>query len=499
MTRHYLDILADVIRENWDKPALTDYATLDGGVGNSYTYGQMYERILALCDRFRQLGLNPGDHIAICGENSTNWAIAYLAVAAYRGVSVAILHSLPYEDIVSLVKFSDAKLLLIDRNILQEIAADLCEDVVGTCPLEELPLPTKCQQGEVSFSNLGLDLTASIFYTSGSTGVPKGVMLSTWAITKGTMDAIAILPDCYGLQSVCLLPLAHMTSLLACLLAQLLHAHHIFFVTDYSLGMIPEIMGNTHSYTMVTVPLFVEKLCEKYAGSLKQILGSDFLQFVLTGAMFNPMVEDFLFQEGIPTVLAYGSTESMVISGIRWEQFKIHTSGTLTKNRVVKFAPNGEILTRGKDVMLGYYKNPEATAEKFDNEGWFHTGDRGHLDEDGYLYVEGRLEQDMIVLPSGENISPAKVEAIINACDGVEESIVIARNGKLLALVVMKDFSRFSERSGFREQSEQEFRNHLLAQINPQLPAYSQLFGIEFLSAPLARTEKKTIKRYLYK
>lgn len=497
MTRHYLDTLADVIRENWDKPALTDYATLDGGPGNSYTYGQMYVQILALCDRFRQLGLKPGDHIAICGVNSANWVISYVAIAAFRGVSVPIMQTMPAKDILAALHFADTKALLADEALLLTLKTAVTN--IAYINLDSLPqVGSVFSKMDVSFETADLDSLATLCFTSGSTGTPKAAMLSYRAISNGAIDGIHILPITHEENYAFILPLAHVFGMITAI-SQLECVNHSFMLDMVAPSEIAEVMQRVNPFVIMTVPMVIEFLYKIHGDQLMRAFGTCARQLIVGGSAMNPILEEKLHQAKIPIVLLYGATEGLEFSGNRWGEYRRKSSGKAVPGMFIRIAPNGEILVRGENVMLGYYKDPDATAAKIDADGWLHTGDRGHLDEDGYLYVEGRLEQDMIVLPSGENISPVKVESIINACDGVEESIVIARNGKLMALVVMHDLPQFSERSGFREHSEQELRNHLLAQINPQLPAYSQLFGLEFLSEPLARTEKKTIKRYLYK
>lgn len=505
MTRHYLDILADVIRENWDKPALTDYATLDNGPGNSYTYGQMYEQILALCDRFRQLGIKPGDHIAICGANSANWIISYLAIAKYMGVSVLIMNTLPPEQICQMISFADTKALLADIDILDELSLEMLEcDVLS---LENFEVKTGYElvkshykELDISFPKFNADSLFEICFTSGSTNTPKGVMLPYRSINNNVKNGIDVLPKEINRTYLAVLPFAHVYGLLGGFLAHSAGGHHVYILSSLAPSVLTEALCRVRPYSFVTVPAIIERMFSSLGNRIVDVLGTSVKEILVGGAAMNPVVEEKLIAMGLPLMIGCGSTETGALqSATWWTDYRVHSCGRILSGNECKIAPNGEILVRGENVMLGYYKDPEATAAKIDKDGWLHTGDRGHLDEHGYLYVEGRLEQDMIVLPSGENISPVKVESIINACDGVEESIVIARDGKLMALVVMEDVSRFPERSGFRELSEQELRNLLLAQINPQLPAYSQLFGIEFLTTPLARTEKKTIKRYLYK
>ena len=208
-------------------------------------------------------------------------------------------------------------------------------------------------------------------------------------------------------------------------------------------------------------------------------------QLLMGCAVLDYDMEHELLLRRIPLIVGYGQTEVGAAISMSFNmRHRVRSSGLLLDNMKLKISERGEILVKGENVMLGYYKDPEATARKIDRDGWLHTGDKGHLDEDGYLYVEGRLDQDMIVLPNGENIHPEDIERKINALPEVKESIVLARDGKLVALVVLSNAVKADQ---------------LINSINPQLPLYSQLSGVEFLSAPLARTGKNSIKRYLYK
>jgi long-chain acyl-CoA synthetase len=215
-------------------------------------------------------------------------------------------------------------------------------------------------------------------------------------------------------------------------------------------------------------------------------------QIYIGGASFDRELEKKLLAANVPISIGYGMTETgPMISYSTCDTYKYGTCGKIVDGMMARIAPNGEILVKGENVMLGYYKNPEATAQKIDADGWLHTGDRGHLDEDGYLYVEGRLEQDMIVLPNGENIHPDNIESKINALPEVAESIVIAREGKLVAIVVVS--------GELSADSRKALRLSILRSVNAQLPMYAQIYDIEWSEEPLARTAKQTIKRYLYK
>ena len=244
------------------------------------------------------------------------------------------------------------------------------------------------------------------------------------------------------------------------------------------------------------VPTLLSQLLLSYGSSddadlkckINHTFGGELEMFCLGGAKVSLDLEKTLTKAGIKYAIGYGTTECAPFISLEMPSYiRLGTVGKVAYTLQACIAPNGEILVKGENVMLGYYKDPEATAAKIDKEGWLHTGDKGHLDEDGYLYVEGRLEQDIIVLPNGENIRPDNIERLIDALPEVKESIVIARDGKLVAIVVSD------------QQSVTSLRREILRTINPQLPLFSQLYDVEITDQPLARTEKQTIKRYLYK
>jgi long-chain acyl-CoA synthetase len=245
-------------------------------------------------------------------------------------------------------------------------------------------------------------------------------------------------------------------------------------------------------FQILLVPVLLGDLTKDKNFELVNSMPS-FLQYALVGgAVVDELQITKLRKAKCPLTVGYGMTETAsIISVVRPNEYREHACGKAVSTLTVRISPAGEILVKGENVMLGYYKDPEATARKIDADGWLHTGDKGHLDEDGYLYVEGRLEQDIIVLPNGENIRPDNIESLINALPEVSESIVLARDGKLVTIVVPNP--------SYMVDNIEEFSRRILYAVNPQLPLYSQLYGLEISKTPLARTEKQTIKRYLYK
>ncbi len=517
MITNYLNILVKTIQENWNQPALTDfYLTGDGTAqdtsrGNHYTYGEMYNEIVRVADYLERLGLQKGDHIAICGANSAHWVIAYLAIAKMQGVSVTIMHSLMPEQIAALVQFSDAKVLFTDEDIWAELQGQSMPQVQTIVSLADwgclqstthrlITDSSPTHYRDVSFPHYESDSLAMICFTSGTEGQPKGVMLSYKNISCnwGALADERLFNKNYSqTNTISALPMAHMYGLLTELLYSLYYGKHLHILSSaIGMSMYSVCCRIIKPSIILLVPNVLEKLINNIRlhpekGTLREyiysLFGENMLSIVVGGAKIAIDLESILINSNLPIIFGYGSTECIRIAESVANTHRIGSAGKISNNIHARIAPNGEILVKGENVMLGYYKNPEATAQKIDADGWLHTGDRGYLDEDGYLYVEGRLEQDMIVLPNGENIHPDNIESKINALPEVAESIVIARGGNLVAIVVPSAVEH------------QDLRRFILRTINPQLPSYSQLYDVECINEPLARTAKQTLKRYLYK
>jgi len=507
MTKNYLDILAETIRNNWDAPALTDfYLTEDGSAqdtsrGNHYTYGEMYAEIVRVADLLTRLGLQKGDHIAICGANSSHWVIAYLAIAKMQGVSVTVMHSLQPDQVAQMVDFSDAKALFADKELWMELKEQSFPQIQSAIALEDWDvlqgkkikisnLKSQISNQDCQFPIVEPDYLAMICFTSGSTGGAKGVMLPYRSLHNNVHQAFLLYPQENNASFLSVLPFFHMAGLIGDMLSQLAFGKNIHILRALqSLENIDNALKIIMPYMFVSVPAIFGA---KNTDILTSLLPRCKLIF-MGGAKLDKCTEQRIMDSTIPLSLIYGQTETGAsISISPYKQHRISSSGKIVEGMTCRIASNGEILVKGENVMLGYYKDPEATAQKIDKDGWLHTGDKGHLDEDGYLYVEGRLEQDMIVLPNGENIRPDNIEALINALHEVSESIVFARDGKLVAIVVAYPQPLPARRGD-------DLRRTILRAVNPQLPLFSQLYDVEITDVPLKRTEKQTIKRYLYR
>ena len=536
MTENYLNILAETIRNNWDQPALTDfYLTEDGTAqdtsrGNHYTYGEMYSELCRVADLLTSLGLKKGDHIAICGANSAHWVIAYLAIAKMQGVSVTIMHTLMPDEIARLVAFSDAKALFTYPDIWTELKSQPMPQVGNVIGLEDWDvlggkkgglnkssLPLR-EELEVGFPSSAPDSLAMICFTSGTSGRAKGVMLPYRSISANVAIKFSDFIKSKGRTSLSWLPMGHIYGLLAEVIQPMCIGIKVaVYINNSTVSHFVHMVQVARPAILMTVPVVLEKIVEgikQYTTELpairKQllnILGNNLDLIGVGGALLSKELEEILYAPIIPLGMSYGMTEcgpriALALS----TELRPHTVGKILPTLTVRISPAGEILVKGENVMLGYYKDPEATARKIDADGWLHTGDKGHLDEDGYLYVEGRLEQDIIVLPNGENIRPDNIESLINALPEVSESIVLARDGHLVAIVVPSSPLALGVKSSARLdvqwtsiEQKKGVRLSILRAVNPALPLFSQLYDVEITDQPLARTEKQTLKRYLYK
>ena len=507
MIRNYLDILAETIRTNWDQPALTDfYLTEDGTAqdtsrGNHYTYGEMYAEICRVAELLTSLGLQKGDHVAICGANSAHWCIAYLAIAKMRGVSVTVMRTLMPDEIARLVNFSDAKALFTDEDIWSELKSQPMPQVESVISLEDWvalggkkgefnksSLPLR-EELEVGFPKSSPDDLAMICFTSGTSGNAKGVLLSYRSISDSLSHTILKTDYLNKIKKrdssfLATMPMAHMFGLIDNILCHLVYGKKVNIAQDnISASRLLSMISLSHPYALAIIPSVFEQLITQIYVNKNIITFSSLAYVLIAGSSVPIEIERKATSLKIPYYVGYGLSEMIYIAINCSKYNKRGSSGKILKNKKIKITELGEILVKGENIMLGYYKDPEATARKIDSDGWLHTGDKGHLDEEGYLYVEGRLEQDMIVLPNGENIHPEDIERKINALPEVKESIVLARDGKLVAIVV----------------ADTDIRRHVLRTINPELPLYSQLYDVEITDVPLQKTEKQTLKRYLYK
>lgn len=546
MTKHYLNHLTEVMSHQWNDPALTDY-----NENHEYTFGELAIEMLRLQILFEQIGIKPGDKIALAGRNCANWAVAYLAIAAYEGVCVSILQDFTAEDITHLLEHSDSELLFVGPYVWKELqhqtmpaklkAALSLEDWRPLYASEttivpdqqtwdaafKAKFPHSIEPEDVYFS-ADPEKLCLINYTSGSTGSPKGVMLNGRSLSNNVEVGMRMLPVDPGQRLVSMLPLAHMFGQICELLYPLSSGTHIFFLTKSPTpSILLKALKDVQPYLVVTVPLVIEKIYKqkldptlskwvirsfwhvpiigdllkgRVKRGLRNAFGGKLRYFICGGAAMNPVVEKCLMDIHFPLSIGYGMTEcGPLIGGNPPKYFKARTGGVPVMNMEVKIdEPNqagiGEILVKGENVMLGYYKNPEATNAAFTEDGWLRTGDLGRLDKKKNIYIKGRCKT-MFLGASGQNIYPEEIEDKLNNQEAVGESLIVEREGKLVALVFPDE--TLTKRMTLEEI--QAIMKANLEKLNSLIPSYSRVANIEVQDKPFEKTPKRSIKRFLYK
>jgi long-chain acyl-CoA synthetase len=534
------DYIRQAIIRNWNQNALTDYQ------GATLQYHDVARKIEKIHIAFQHAGIQKGDKIAICGRNSAHWAVAFLATLTYGAVAVPILHEFNAEQIHNIVNHSGARLLFVGDFIAKEIDADQMPALEGILNLPDFSLmvsrsaqlsyarehlnmlfgekfPRAYTQTDIVFHADQPDELALINYTSGTTGYSKGVMLPYRALWGNIDFCIRRLGDKVKAGSAMLniLPMAHMYGLSIEFLFGFCNGSHLFFLNRLpSPTLIAKAFTEIKPRLVVAVPLIVEKIIrkkvfpvmqtprmkllmampvvrdkvkQKVCEQVYQAFGGQAYEVIVGGAALSKEVEDFLMQIGFPITVGYGATEcAPLISYSDWQAHVAGSCGVAVDGMEVRLR-NGEILTRGRNVMLGYYHNEEATSQALDAEGWYHTGDLGTMDENGNIFIRGRIK-NMLLGANGQNIYPEEIEDQLNSMPMVSECIVVQRDQKLVALVYpdqdeMMNFSA-EDLQGIMEQNRQE--------LNLRLPAYSRLAQIQLHEEEFQKTPKKSIKRYLY-
>ena len=546
MVKHYLNYLTDVMSHQWNDPALTDF-----GENHEYTFAELATEMVKLHVLFEQLGIKRGDKIALAGRNCANWAVAYLAITSYEGVVVSILQDFTADDIAHLLDHSDSDLLFVGPYVWKELqnktlpkrlkAALSLEDWRPLYTAKDASMPSK-EAREAAFQakypkalmpedihfTADPDAVSLINYTSGSTGSPKGVMLNGRSISNNIEVGMKILPVDPGQRIVSMLPLAHMFGQVCELLYPLCCGTHIYFLTKSPTpSILLKALKEVQPYLVVTVPLVIEKIYKKnldptlskwiirmfwhtpiigailksrVKSGLRSAFGGRLRYFICGGAAMNPIVEKCLMDIHFPLSIGYGMTEcGPLIGGNPPKYFKARSGGVPVMNMDVKIDnPNeagiGEILVKGENVMLGYYKNPEATKAVFTEDGWMRTGDLGRLDKKKNIYIKGRCKT-MFLGASGQNIYPEEIEDKLNNQEAVGESLIVERGGKLVALVFPDE--TLTKRMTLDEI--QQLMKENLQKLNSLIPSYSKVSDIEVQEQPFEKTPKKSIKRFLYK
>lgn len=542
-------LITSSITKNWDRMALSDV----GGI--NYQYKDVAELIEKLHLMFESADIKPGDKVAICGKNSSNWAVIFMACLTAGAVAVPILHEFKPDTIHHLINHSDSKLLFVDAAIWENLDEKLLPNLIGAIYISELGMPLSrserltytrnninkvfgkkypysFEQKDIKYYEDESEQIALINYTSGSTGMSKGVMLpyrSIWSNVRFTLDNLKFFKPGDGIVNM--LPLAHLYGMVIEMLHPFCRGCHCYFLTKLpSPKVILNAFAEVKPKLIITVPLILEKiirnkvfplldkplmkimlkvpylddvLFNKIKVNLLQAFGGNLEEIIIGGAPLNAEIEAFLYKIDFPLTVGYGMTEcGPLISYICSKQSKPHTVGkAVDRMEVMIDSPDprivpGDILVKGTNVMLGYYKNDKATKEVFPNEtGWMNTGDRGLIDEDGYITICGR-SKTMILGPSGQNIYPEEIEQKLNNLPYVNESLIIEDGGALIALVY-PDFDAARSQNIDREALELIMQQNLET-LNTEVPPYSKVKRIKIMEEEFEKTPKRSIKRFLY-
>ena len=543
----FIDYIEQSIVRNWDTDALTDYK------GITLQYKDVARKIAKFHIVLESAGIQPGDKIAVCGRNSAHWAVTFLATITYGAVIVPILHEFKADNIHNIVNHSEAKLLFVGDQAwenLNEDAMPLLEGIVLLNDFSSLVsrnekltyafehrnaiygqrYPKNFRPEHICYRKDRPEELAIINYTSGTTGYSKGVMLPYRSIWSNVAYCHEMLPVKPGDHIVSMLPMGHVFGMVYDFLYGFSAGAHIYFLTRMpSPKIISQSFSEIKPRVISCVPLIVEKIIkkdilpkvdnkigklllkvpiinDKIKASARQaameIFGGNFDEIIIGGAPFNAEVEAFLKKIGFPYTIAYGMTEcGPIICSSRWETLKLASCGKATSRMEVRIdSPDpkthaGEIVCKGVNMMLGYYKNPEATSQIIDTNGWLHTGDLGVMDEDGYVTVRGR-SKNMLLTSSGQNIYPEEIESKLNNLPYVAESLIVLQHDKLVALIYPDFDDAFAH--GLQQTDVQKVMEANRIELNQQLPNYSQISKIKIHFEEFEKTAKKSIKRFMY-
>lgn len=545
------ELIEKSIIEHWDLDALTDYK------GKTLQYHDVARKIEKIHIMYEASGIKKGDKIAICGRNSSMWAVSFFATLTYGAVAVPILHEFTPEQIHNIVNHSEAKLLFVGDIIATEIDATKMPDLEGIIYLPDLSLslsrtekltyarehlnemfgrkyPKFFRQEHVKYyREQSPDELALINYTSGTTGRSKGVMIpyrAMWSNADFANNALG-----KNLKSgdniISILPMAHMYGMAFELIFEFITGAHIFYLTRMpSPAIIAQALADVKPTLMIAVPLIIEKIIrkrvfpkiqtsrmklllntpvinkkvkEKICEQVVAAFGGNIYQVVIGGAALNREIETFLKEINFPFTVGYGATECAPIIGYSdWKEFVPTSCGKPALHQEVRIDSidpenvPGEIITRGPNVLLGYYKNEEATREVIDADGWFHTGDLGTMDAEQNIFIKGR-SKNMLLGSNGQNIYPEEIEDKLNSMPLVSECLVVQREEKLIGLV-FPDLEEAKE-LGLNDADLRNLMDESKKQLNEIMPAYYKLADIEIMEEEFVKTPKRSIKRYLYK
>ena len=546
-TSSLIQLIEESIRKNWNLDAMTDYK------GATLQYKDVARKIEKMHILFEHAGIKKGDKIALCGRNSANWTATFLGVITYGAVAVPILHEFKADNVHNIVNHSEARMLFVGDQVWENFNEAAMPHLEGIIELKNFDLvvsrsqrltyarehlneefgkryPCRFRAENVSYRREEPEELAVINYTSGTTGYSKGVMLPYRSIISNVVHIhkkVGLKP---GDNMVSMLPLGHIFGLVFDFIYGVTVGAHLWFLTRMpSPKIIAESFAEIRPRVIACVPLIVEKIFKKnilpkvdnklgklllklpiVSDKIKEqirtqameVFGGNFIEIVIGGAPFNPEVEAFLRKINFPYTIAYGMTEAApLICHSRWDEIQYTSCGKTVSNMETKVLSSdperipGELVCRGMNVMLGYYKNEEATAQAIDCNGWLHTGDMAIKDAEGNIFIKGRCK-NMLLTASGQNIYPEEIEARLNNMPFVNESLVILAGDKLIALVYPDNEEAFAQ--GMDKKALEAAIEVNRTELNKMLPAYSQITRIKLYPEEFEKTAKKSIKRFLY-
>ena len=547
LEQSFIALIEQSIKTNWYLNALTDYK------GITLQYRDVARKIEKIHILLENAGIEKGDKIAICGRNSAHWTVTYLAVITYGAVVVPILHEFKADQVHNIVNHSEARLLFVGDQIwenLNEAAMPLLEGIIelkdfgvpvsrseklayARDHLNEIfghKFPCRFRPDDISYEKEKSEDLAIINYTSGTTGYSKGVMLPYRSILSNVLYCKEKIGLKAGDSVVSMLPLGHVFGMTFDFLYGFTAGAHLWFLTRMpSPKIIAESFAEIRPRVIACVPLIVEKIFKKnilpkvdnklgklllhvpiISDKIKELIkqkamevfGGNFIEIIIGGAPFNAEVEAFLKMIDFPYTIAYGMTEcGPIICHSHWTELKLASCGKVAARMEAKvLSPNpsaiaGELVCRGANLMLGYYKNEEATRQVIDTEGWLHTGDMATIDEDGNVFIKGRCK-NLLLTSSGQNIYPEEIESKLNNMPYVSESLIILQQDKLVGLIYPDSDDAFAH--GLNQSDLVRVMEENRLELNKQLPAFSQIARFKLYPEEFEKTAKKSIKRFLY-
>ena len=547
LEQSFIALIEQSIKTNWYLNALTDYK------GITLQYRDVARKIEKIHILLENAGIEKGDKIAICGRNSAHWTVTYLAVITYGAVAVPILHEFKADQVHNIVNHSEARLLFVGDQIWENLNETAMPHLEGIVELKDFGVPVsrsekltyardhlneifghkfpcRFRPDDVSYEKEKSEDLAIINYTSGTTGYSKGVMLPYRSILSNVLYCKEKIGLKAGDSVVSMLPLGHVFGMTFDFLYGFTAGAHLWFLTRMpSPKIIAESFAEIRPRIIACVPLIVEKIFKKnilpkvdnklgklllhvpiISDKIKELIkqkamevfGGNFIEIIVGGAPFNAEVEAFLKMIDFPYTIAYGMTEcGPIICHSHWTELKLASCGKVAARMEAKvLSPDqtaiaGELVCRGANLMLGYYKNEEATRQVIDTDGWLHTGDMATIDEDGNVFIKGRCK-NLLLTSSGQNIYPEEIESRLNNMPYVAESLIILQQDKLVALIYPDSDDAFAH--GLNQPDLERAMEDNRLELNKQLPAFSQITRFKLYPEEFEKTAKKSIKRFLY-